>query len=150
MKKVCIKFVTVFGCVVLSACSGSFGAREYDPPSYHGYDYYHNDSQHDPRGNTSERGQAAPETVGGNMRTAMDSVDRTKLSHALDSPPGKSTRWTNEVTGINYTVTPTQKLSINGNPYCRKYTVIASKGGKTREIRGTACVTADGSWQSVS
>lgn len=91
---------------------------------------------------TGERGVSG--SIGG-----MDTNDRTKLSHSLDKTPGKSTQWVNESTGVSYTVVPTRKVTINGNPYCRAYSLTASKGGKSRTIEGTACVSTDGSWQAM-
>ncbi len=89
--------------------------------------------------------------VGGDLSRSMDQYDKEKLSHALDNKIGKPTQWVNENTGIHYLVMPTQKLVLNGNPYCRKYKVISSKNGSQRELNGTACVSAeDSSWQVVN
>lgn len=78
---------------------------------------------------------------------SMDVVDKSKLSHALDKPLGKSTQWTNGNTGISYTVTPTEKVTINGNSFCRKYKIVANKGKHSQEFDGTACVGADSNWK---
>ena len=88
--------------------------------------------------------------VGGNLANNMDEADKQKLSRALDSAPGKATSWSNVSTGTSYTVVPTKKISINGNPFCREYNLTASRGGQTQEVRGNACVTADGDWHSIS
>lgn len=81
---------------------------------------------------------------------AMDKNDLEKMSHALDKPLGKSTSWANSMTNTNYTVTPTQKVSISGNPYCRKYTTVAVKNDQSNESTGTACVVATtGVWEAV-
>jgi surface antigen len=80
---------------------------------------------------------------------SMDAEDKTKMSRALDAGTGKSTRWVNGVSGISYTVTPIKKVVIQGNPFCRDYTVVAEKGNYTKESHGTACVTTDGSWHTV-
>lgn len=88
--------------------------------------------------------------VSGDIGGRMDAIDRSKLSHALDRPLGKSTSWTNVNTGINYTVVPVRKVTVNGNSFCRQYQVTASRDGKERNTDGTACVASDGQWQSVS
>lgn len=80
---------------------------------------------------------------------SMDGDDKTKMSRALDAGTGKSTRWQNGATGVSYTVTPIKKVVIQGNPFCREYSVVAEKSGNTKEARGTACVTTDGSWHTV-
>lgn len=83
-------------------------------------------------------------------RYSMDSSDKSKLSHALDNPLGKSTTWTNENSGITYTVVPTKKVTISGNPFCREYTLTENRSGRTRESYGTACVdTKSSKWQSA-
>lgn len=98
----------------------------------------------------SDKQVASGEAVGGNISTAMDENDKSKLSHALDKPLGKSTQWVNQNTGTTYTVVPTQKLAVNGNPFCRKYTLTASRGTNSREVNGTACVAPSSSnWESV-
>lgn len=87
--------------------------------------------------------------LGGEGARSMDEIDKSKLSHALDSPLGKATHWENGNTGINYTVVPTQKVTINGNSLCRKYQVTLEKGDKSRQINGTACISTDGNWHPI-
>lgn len=94
---------------------------------------------------------AAQSQVGGRSAHAMDSIDRSKLWHALDKPIGKSTSWSNASTHMNYTVVPTQKVTINGNNFCRKYQVTATvQGGSSNVTEGSACVGSDGNWEAVS
>jgi surface antigen len=95
-------------------------------------------------GGLTEATSNAP--VAGSAQHSMDSFDRTKLYRALDGGIGKATSWVNANTGITYTVVPTEKLSIGGNPFCRKYTVSSEKGASKNEINGTACVSTDGAW----
>lgn len=90
------------------------------------------------------------EWLGGTAGRAMDKNDQTALSHALDKAPGKSTHWTNKLNGTDYTVVPTRKITINGNPYCREYHVTITSGSNTRERTGTACVGQDSNWQEVN
>lgn len=92
---------------------------------------------------------AANEQIGGHLVLAMDTIDRSRLSHALDSPIGKPTTWTNKQSGTTYTVTPTEKVVLNENPYCRRYTVVTIRGSRTKTTTGTACVGNDSSWRSV-
>lgn len=94
-------------------------------------------------------GKTIDAPITGHFASRMDSLDRSKLSHALDSSVGKTSHWVNANTGTSYTVTPVRKVTINGNPFCRSYTATAEKGGQTQEINGTACITQDGSWQSA-
>ncbi len=87
----------------------------------------------------------------GSAGGGMDSADRMKMSRALDNPPGKSTHWVNPSSGVSYTLVPTHKVVMNGNPYCRQYTLTStSSGGSSHQSSGTACVSSDGSWQAVS
>lgn len=140
MQNILIKFMLiVFGIIGLVACSNMYnpmqggGARVSSP-------YAKNTT-----GPLALNGE-----VGGHIALAMDSIDKSKLSHALDNPLGKSTTWTNQQTGTTFTVTPTQKVVLNENPFCRRYTVLAVKGDQTKQTQGTACVSSDSSWQAVS
>lgn len=80
---------------------------------------------------------------------SMSADDKVKMSRALDAGTGKPTHWQNGATGISYTVTPIKKVVIQGNPFCREYSVVAERGANKKESRGTACVTTDGSWHTV-
>lgn len=84
-------------------------------------------------------------------RYSMDSADKSKLHHALDNPIGKATTWINETTNVTYTVVPTKKVTIGGNPFCREYRLTEKRGsGSTRESYGTACVdTKSSKWQAA-
>lgn len=92
---------------------------------------------------------ASNTAIGGNILQSMDVNDKTKMSRGLDKAVGKSTSWTNEATGIQYTVNPIQKVVVNGNQFCRKYTLTATKGENTREVNEVACVGTDGEWHGV-
>lgn len=85
--------------------------------------------------------------IGGSIVNTMDGNDKVKLSRALDNAPGKSTQWKNSITGNNYTVTPTRKVNINNNPYCRTYQINAIVNNKEQSYSGTACISSQGSWQ---
>lgn len=112
-----------------------------------------------PAGNPGMLASAAPkasaEPIANISRSgaggSMDSADRMKMSRALDNPPGKSSHWVNPSSGVSYTLVPTHKVVMNGNPYCRQYTLTATgSGGSSHQSTGTACVSSDGSWQAVS
>lgn len=99
-------------------------------------------------------GQAVPVAVnmsGGEAigLKSMDELDKSKMSHALDGAPGKATTWQNASSGITYTVTPTRKVVISGNPFCREYQVKIARGSNSRDVTATACVTTDGSWHTI-
>jgi surface antigen len=80
---------------------------------------------------------------------SMTSEDKNKMSRAMDAATGKSTQWTNSATGVSYTVTPIKKVVIEGNPFCRRYSVLVEQGNYKRDFGGTACVTTDGSWHTI-
>lgn len=88
-------------------------------------------------------------SVGGNLAKSMDSIDKDKLSHALDKPFGKETTWTNAMSGITYSVIPVKKETVNGNSFCRTYQVTATKGENKKEYSGTACVSDSGTWEGI-
>jgi surface antigen len=83
------------------------------------------------------------ETVGSG---SMDSIDRNKLSHALDKSIGRETTWKNGATGVTYTVVPTRKTTVGSNTLCREYRVTKAVGSNTSESSSVACVGSDGSW----
>lgn len=89
-------------------------------------------------------------SLSANLPRSMDENDKSKMLHALDKSPGKSTHWVNPTSGISYTVMPTQKVAINGNPYCRKYSITTNKDNNKNHFIGTACVGEDGNWNIVS
>ncbi|MHB1947460.1 MAG: RT0821/Lpp0805 family surface protein [Gammaproteobacteria bacterium] len=81
---------------------------------------------------------------------SMDEGDRDKMNHALDKGLGKATDWVNPKTGIHYSVVPVAKLTYQNNPFCRKYNVTVTRQTTSRELIGTACVSAtDSGWHVV-
>jgi surface antigen len=96
-------------------------------------------------------GTLAGAYIGGAVGKSMDETDRLKMSQALESnPTGKPAYWTNQNSGTSYTVTPTQNVTIDGNPYCREYRTTANVAGKNQQVYGTACRQPDGSWKIVN
>lgn len=87
--------------------------------------------------------------ISGGAVSGMDSIDRNKMYHALDSSPGKSTQWQNASTGATYTVTPIRKTTVGDNKFCREYQITKTVGSNVQNSTGTACVGTDGSWKSV-
>jgi surface antigen len=80
---------------------------------------------------------------------SMDANDKAKMSKALDAAPGKATSWVNAGSGIEYTVTPLKKMTVDNNPFCREYQVLAAKGSYQRTITEKACVMSDGNWHTI-
>lgn len=96
-------------------------------------------------------GTLAGAYIGGSIGKSMDDVDRMKMNQALENnSAGQPAYWRNAKTGVNYRVTPTKNVTVDGNEYCREYRTIADIGGKKREVYGTACRQPDGSWQAVN
>ena len=96
---------------------------------------------------------AAPEAeskglIGGQIGSAMGETDRVKMSRGLDNPVGKPATWISSNTGAKYTVMPTRKIHINGNPHCREYSITATMGSHTQQYNGVACIASDGDWHS--
>lgn len=96
-------------------------------------------------------GAVAGALIGGSIGKSMDDTDKLKMNQALESnPTGQPAYWTNSKSGASYTVTPTQNVSVDGNPYCREYRTNAVIAGKTQQMYGTACRQPDGTWKMVS
>ncbi|WP_114834787.1 RT0821/Lpp0805 family surface protein [Aquicella lusitana] len=89
--------------------------------------------------------------VGGAIGHSMDSSDNMRATNAMENnPTNKSTHWRNKKSGTRYTVTPVSgRMTVNGNPNCRKYRTSAIIDGKRKTVYGVACRQADGSWQTV-
>lgn len=95
--------------------------------------------------------ETANSQVGGEVEKTMDANDKSKMLHALDKSLGKPTHWENANTNISYTVVPVKKLEINGNHFCRQYTMTSMHNDVKNQMTGTACVSAvDSSWQVVN
>ncbi|OGT45866.1 MAG: hypothetical protein A3E83_00620 [Gammaproteobacteria bacterium RIFCSPHIGHO2_12_FULL_41_20] len=94
-------------------------------------------------------GAVAGAFIGHAIGKSMDETDKMQMSQALNNPNGKSTSWTNKSTGTIYKVTPVKTVTVDGNPYCRKYRATAYIDGKKQQIYGTACRQKDGAWQTM-
>lgn len=151
MEKILMKLVVVSAGVLLSACN-MYNQNPYSTramPRHMAYNHMQATEMQDNRRMMMAENGKTPNVVGGNVGSSMDSIDKSKLSHALDKPLGKSTNWANGNTGTNYTVVPMRKVTVNGNSFCRQYQVTVSHGEQQRNINGTACVGSDGQWRSV-
>lgn len=151
-----IRFMALSAIIGLSACSSFssiYGGPETPAPITNPTPEQLNSSTIlDPNGNPIPVKPVATtgESIGGNVERGMDNNDRIKMSRALDKAPGTAVTWTNRASGISYTVTPIRKVVLNGNPYCRKYSISASRGGQVSTVSGTACIGESGNWESVS
>lgn len=87
--------------------------------------------------------------VGGVIGHSMDSSDKTAAYTSVST--GKDSTWENSRTHRQYTVhASSHYITVNGNPYCRKYTTIATMHGKSQKVHGVACRQSDGSWKTVN
>ena len=93
-------------------------------------------------------GTLAGAAIGGTVGRSMDDTDRMKTALSLENVrTGVNSSWQNPDTGNEYTVTPTRTYNIGSRP-CREYTVDAIVNGRSKEVYGTACRQADGSWRA--
>ena len=148
MKNTLIKFALFFASASLTACSStspSFNVNTLNP-------FNHTVSKtHTKSTATTTTHEESGADIGGAIGRSMDEVDRSKMTHALDKAPGKSTEWVNEISETAYTVVPTKKVTINGNPYCRQYHITAvMKNQQELSHDGTACISQSGVWQAAS
>lgn len=135
----------------LTACSSSLFNSNETPKTSHvaGVNVNGQETGASELGSPAKSDLPSAGPLAGNIEGSMNSVDKSKLTHALDNGIGKPTHWVNPTTGIAYTVVPTKKMTIGDNPYCRQYTVTAEKDGASKDKTGTACVASDSSWRTV-
>src|SRR5688572_8457806 len=87
--------------------------------------------------------------IGGAVGSSMDSSDKAHVYTSISS--GEPAKWKNAKSHTVYTVHPSKHyITVNGNPYCRNYTTLATVDGKTQKVHGIACRQADGSWKTVN
>jgi surface antigen len=88
--------------------------------------------------------------IGSKIGAEIDNGDRGCMGHALELAGEKRpVRWTNDKTGVNYTLTPTRNFNEGSLP-CREFTTVASKGGakdRGQPIKGVACRKGNGEWE---
>lgn len=96
-------------------------------------------------------GTLAGAYIGNKLGQSMDESDKQKMTATFENnQAGQPAYWQNRNTGASYTVTPTQNVTLNGNPYCREYRSLAMIAGKKQQMYGTACRQPDGTWQVQS
>ncbi len=149
------KKILILGlCVAITACSTQQTPSNVTGPTQNASNTIANPANAGPVATDTPAGlNTAPvsnQAIGGSIELSMDAVDKKKMFKALDKSLGKATEWTNEMTGIHYTVVPIKKVTINENRFCRSYHVTGTKSDKMREVSGIACVGEDGDWHSVS
>lgn len=94
-------------------------------------------------------GVAAGAHIGQTIGKYMDEQDRMRTSWAMEkNRTNEVTTWHNPDTGYDYTVKPTRTYDEDEGP-CREFTVDAKVGGNTKQVYGTACRQADGSWKII-
>jgi surface antigen len=94
-------------------------------------------------------GAAIGGAIGAIIGREMDQQDRLKTAQVLEyNRTGEASTWVNPDKQTAYTVTPTQTHETAQGP-CREFRTQANIGGKVREVYGTACRQADGSWKIV-
>ena len=87
--------------------------------------------------------------IGGYVGSSMDSSDKSHMYTSVST--GHPANWVNSNTHTVYSVNPSsQYITVNGNPYCRKYTTVATIHHKSHKVHGIACRQADGTWKAVN
>lgn len=85
---------------------------------------------------------------GANIGRQLDELDRYRAGQTLETArTGASERWVNPDSGVKYGVTPTRTYDSGHGTPCREFTMDAEIGGDTKQVYGTACRQADGSWK---
>ena len=80
----------------------------------------------------------------------MDAQDQANMQNAITTTPVNSqAQWTNQQSGVTYTVTPVKQYKSD-NKYCREYQTKVTVSGKTQDAYGTACQQPDGTWEIVN
>jgi len=139
MKNIYSKFILLLIPFTLVSCSQSHLISQHAAAGV----------QQAPVGPTDSKRDDIVATTG--IEQMLDKHDKETMSHALDKPLGKATAWHNANTGASYVVTPIEKKTLNGNPFCRKYSISVSQNGSHQESTDTACVSpTDSSWQMVN
>ena len=92
-------------------------------------------------------GSLAGSMIGRHIGETMDDTDRMFAAQTLnDYRTGETRTWVNPDNGYRYALTPTRTHQHATGP-CREFRLDATIGGQSdRELYGTACLQADGSW----
>ncbi len=96
-------------------------------------------------------GTAIGALIGGAIGRHMDEVDQACVGQALEQAgTGQRVTWHDPDRTTHYAVTPTKTYQRADQRYCREYTAEAIVGNEVKEVYGTACRQADGSWQLMN
>lgn len=88
--------------------------------------------------------------VGREIGRDLDDGDRACVGHALElAKTGQPVRWLNEQTKVNYVLTPLAAVA-GDTKECRRFSIKASRDGKSKTSKGRACRGPDGSWKMAS
>jgi surface antigen len=92
--------------------------------------------------------------LGNETGKSLDRADATYAgraeAQALEyAPAGSATPWRNPDSGSYGAVTPVHTYESAGG-YCREFQHKAKIGGRNEHVWGTACRSADGSWQVIN
>jgi surface antigen len=84
--------------------------------------------------------------VGAQIGKVLDEEDRACMGQALELVDGsRPVYWTNERTGVQYTVTPGR--DVPGERICREFQLDAELNGKRDRSSQVACRGTDGTWR---
>lgn len=83
-------------------------------------------------------------------RADQVALERTTQTTLESVPIGTESRWNNPESGHAGTVMPTRTFQRASGQYCREFTQVIVIGGRSEEIKGTACREADGTWRRVT
>lgn len=92
-------------------------------------------------------GGAVGALLGREIARRMDANDRQRALSAVETNTTET--WTNPDTGARYTVRPTETFRQDGR-LCREYTSEVRMGDERERVVGTACKSADGTWEVVN
>lgn len=85
--------------------------------------------------------------IGNKIGRDLDNADRRCLGHTLElGVQNKSVRWANPDNGMNYTVTPLDGFSANGQK-CRNYRLNLRGNGINDTTSERSYLAEDGTWK---
>jgi surface antigen len=89
--------------------------------------------------------------VGNSIGKSLDKADlayaQSANTQAYAAPLGKKISWNNPESGNYGTVTPVRDGRDTSGRYCREYNQTIYVGGQQETATGTACQSANGTWQ---
>lgn len=91
-------------------------------------------------------GAAAGGALGYTVGHAMEEEDRRRAAYALEN--NRPVAWHNDRTGNDYRIEPGNS-SMRGGRECREFRMMADVDGRPDEVRGLACRTPQGGWETI-